>query len=192
MMVYDDDMPAFQLGYLDGAYDQAHWMGEEKSFDWGGEAWGLYEDYNAGYWDGWNNTQPLPEEYINDSRNWHEWLRDNDALPEYDIPDDAATINRLFTEYEATIAELRRQLREQQTLPPRYTHRNGEATMPDVPGWYWILYEGGFISVEEAVVHEDAEGNKAMEWADYYEVTLTPECKIYGPIPQPITKETNP
>lgn len=116
----DDDMPAFQLGYLDGAFDKAHWMGEEKSHDWGGEAWGLYEDYDRGYWDGWNNTEPLDLQYVNLSRNWQEWLEDD----EYDIPDDAITINRLFVEYEQTIAELRRQLRDVQT---RYVNLEAEA-----------------------------------------------------------------
>jgi len=46
------------------------------------------------------------------------------ADDEYDIPDDAITINRLFVEYEQTIAELRRQLRDIQV---RYVKLEAEA-----------------------------------------------------------------
>ena len=104
---------------------------------------------------------------------------------EYDIPDDAITINRLFTEYEQTIAELRRQLREQQTRPPRYTHRNGETAPPDIAGWYWTTtpvrreFHPIFCYGKDIDPHYES----IYGWG---------RMTYYGPIPQPITKETNP
>lgn len=111
---------------------------------------------------------------------------DVEESSEYDIPDDAATVNRLFTEYEATIAELRRQLREQQTRPPRYTHRNGEYEPPSVVGAYWV------DSVDLSVWNLYEDENETLEWYDPDGELDTRNARYYGPIPQPITKETNP
>ncbi len=109
----------------------------------------------------------------------------DDVLPDGEPPSDMHDVMSAFTDFEATIAELRRQLREQQTRPPRYTHRNGETAPPDIAGWYWTTtpvrreFHPIFCYGKDIDPHYES----IYGWG---------RMTYYGPIPQPVTKETNP